>query len=111
MTRTEHLAWCKQRALQLVSEGDATGAVASMASDMAKHPENAPCLADKPNSTEVRYEQWRRVLRLFLRLCRKEEVSRPHWLSTPTKPVLRQMKWASLDLTNTPRSARNPRRT
>ena len=37
MTRTEHLAWCKKRALELVREGDLAGAVASMTSDMGKH--------------------------------------------------------------------------
>ena len=40
-TRTEHLAWCKQRALQYVDAGDLQGAFNSMASDMRKHPETA----------------------------------------------------------------------
>ena len=39
MDRKEHLAWCKQRALEYVEAGDATNAVASMLSDMSKHPE------------------------------------------------------------------------
>lgn len=39
MTRTEHLAWCKQRALEYVDQGDVTNAWASMASDLSKHPE------------------------------------------------------------------------
>ena len=39
MTRTEHLEWCKQRALEYVDMGDTTNAWASMASDMSKHPE------------------------------------------------------------------------
>lgn len=38
-TRAEHLAWCKERALQYVDEGDLTNAYASMASDMGKHEE------------------------------------------------------------------------
>ena len=37
--RAEHLAWCKQRALEYVDAGDLTNAVASMQSDMRKHPE------------------------------------------------------------------------
>jgi hypothetical protein len=41
MTRTEHLAWCKQRALEYVDVGDIQGAFSSMASDMNKHPETA----------------------------------------------------------------------
>ena len=39
MNREEHLAWCKQRALQYVEAGDLTEAFASMASDLGKHPE------------------------------------------------------------------------
>lgn len=38
-TRQEHLAWCKERALEYVSQGDLTGAFTSMASDLSKHPE------------------------------------------------------------------------
>lgn len=39
MTREEHLAWCKQRALEYVDTGDTANAYASMASDLSKHPE------------------------------------------------------------------------
>lgn len=39
MTRAEHLAWCKERALEYVDKGDVTEAYASMASDLTKHPE------------------------------------------------------------------------
>jgi hypothetical protein len=38
-TREEHLSWCKQRALAYVDRGDLTNALASMASDVRKHPE------------------------------------------------------------------------
>lgn len=38
-TREEHLAWCKQRALECVDAGRITEAFASMGSDMKKHPE------------------------------------------------------------------------
>jgi hypothetical protein len=41
ITRAEHLAWCKQRALEYVDAGDVQGAFNSMASDMRKHPETA----------------------------------------------------------------------
>lgn len=37
MTRDEHLAWCKQRALEYVDRGDLRNAFASMASDLRKH--------------------------------------------------------------------------
>lgn len=38
-TRQEHLDWCKQRALEYCNEGDLTNALASMASDLNKHPD------------------------------------------------------------------------
>lgn len=39
MTREEHLAWCKQRALEYVDAGKLNDAYASMVSDLGKHPE------------------------------------------------------------------------
>lgn len=39
MTRAEHLAWAKERALRYVDEGDLAGGLASMGSDLRKHPE------------------------------------------------------------------------
>jgi hypothetical protein len=38
-TRAEHLAWCKQRALEYCDAGDTSQAWASMVSDLRKHPE------------------------------------------------------------------------
>jgi hypothetical protein len=38
-TREEHMKWCKQRALEYVKRGDFSQAVASMGSDLEKHPE------------------------------------------------------------------------
>ena len=38
-TREEHMAWCKKRALEYVDRGELHYAVASMASDLTKHPE------------------------------------------------------------------------
>jgi hypothetical protein len=40
-TREEHLAWCKERALEYADRGDLKNAVASMGSDLNKHPETA----------------------------------------------------------------------
>jgi hypothetical protein len=37
-TRLEHLQWCKDRALAYVARGDLVNALASMTSDMRKHP-------------------------------------------------------------------------
>jgi hypothetical protein len=39
MTRAEHLAWCKERALVYADQGDVSQAMASMGSDLNKHPE------------------------------------------------------------------------
>ena len=39
MTRDEHLAWCKERALAYLEKGELASAVASMGSDLLKHPE------------------------------------------------------------------------
>ena len=39
MTKEQHLAWCKKRALEYVDRGDLQNAVASMMSDMQKHNE------------------------------------------------------------------------
>lgn len=38
-TRAEHLAWCKERALEYADTGDLAGAMASIGSDLRKHPE------------------------------------------------------------------------
>jgi hypothetical protein len=38
-TREEHLEWCKQRAREYLDAGDLANAVASMGSDIDKHPE------------------------------------------------------------------------
>jgi hypothetical protein len=39
MTRAEHLQWAKDRALEYADRGDLADAMASMTSDLNKHPE------------------------------------------------------------------------
>lgn len=39
MSREEHLEWAKRRALEYLARGDLADAVASMGSDLSKHPE------------------------------------------------------------------------
>lgn len=39
MTREEHLAWCKKRALEYIDRGEINDGLTSMISDMSKHPE------------------------------------------------------------------------
>jgi hypothetical protein len=38
-TRADHIQWCKDRALEYVEFGDLDKAIASMQSDLKKHPE------------------------------------------------------------------------
>lgn len=38
-TRTEHMAWCKRRALEELDAGRVTEGITSMISDLTKHPE------------------------------------------------------------------------
>jgi len=37
ISRSEHLKWCKRRALEYVDRGELQNAIASMASDLRKH--------------------------------------------------------------------------
>jgi len=39
LTRDEHIAWCKKRALEYVDNGEVINAITSIASDLRKHPE------------------------------------------------------------------------
>lgn len=39
MNRAEHLAWAKERALEYADRGDVAQAMASLGSDLNKHPE------------------------------------------------------------------------
>jgi hypothetical protein len=39
MNRSEHVEWAKKRAIEYVDQGDLTSAIASMTSDLGKHPE------------------------------------------------------------------------
>ena len=39
MNRDEHVQWCKDRALEYVDQGDLSSALASMGSDLNKHPD------------------------------------------------------------------------
>jgi hypothetical protein len=41
MTREEHLAWCKRRALQYIDRGEIAEGLKSMISDMEKHPQTS----------------------------------------------------------------------
>lgn len=41
MNRSEHMEWCKKRALEYVDAGNGREACMSMLSDLGKHPETA----------------------------------------------------------------------
>lgn len=45
MTRKEHLAWCKTRALEYCARGKVQDAFTSMVSDLGKHEETAGHIA------------------------------------------------------------------
>lgn len=67
MDRTEHLQWCKDRALEYAKTGDTQQTFASFSSDMRKHPETANhpalelgvglCLGGYLNTT-IEMEKW-----------------------------------------------------
>lgn len=56
MDRAEYLKWCKDRAIDYLNHNDLNGAVASMMSDMRKHPETEgyPAILDVLGIIEVR---------------------------------------------------------
>ena len=39
MTREEHMQWAKRRAIEYIDAGELSNALASMGSDLGKHPE------------------------------------------------------------------------
>lgn len=41
MNRAEHLQWAKDRAMEYANQGDTTTALASLTSDLRKHPDLA----------------------------------------------------------------------
>lgn len=41
LTYSEHMRWCKERALRYLDSGDTINAVTSMLSDLDKHPETS----------------------------------------------------------------------
>jgi len=41
VTRAEHLAWAKERALEYADRGETASAIASLRSDLGKHPDTA----------------------------------------------------------------------
>jgi hypothetical protein len=47
MTRDEHIAWAKTRALEYLDRGDIDSAVASMGSDLTKHDETRKLVAGR----------------------------------------------------------------
>jgi hypothetical protein len=41
MNRAEHLAWCKERAIEYADRGEPSNALTSFISDVHKHPDTA----------------------------------------------------------------------
>ncbi|NTF16917.1 hypothetical protein G6L37_00560 [Agrobacterium rubi] len=46
-TRAEHVRWCKQRALEYIDLGIPDKAMASMVSDMGKHPDTVDAIREQ----------------------------------------------------------------
>ncbi len=61
-TREEHLAWCKQRALEYIDRGQINEGLTSMMSDMSKHPRTG-----KPYTSEGYRACWQRCMRKWMR--------------------------------------------
>lgn len=51
--RSGHIAWAKQRALELIDGGDEVGALASIMSDMTKHEETHLSLTQIRDAQEI----------------------------------------------------------
>lgn len=55
-TREEHLAWAKERAIELLEAGDLAGAAASMVSDLKKHEGFDPEVVDFMGGVALLFE-------------------------------------------------------
>ena len=56
ISREDHIRWCKDRALEYVKLGDLDNAIASMQSDLTKHPEtNTPEVIKRALDIELIY--------------------------------------------------------
>ncbi len=53
MTRSEHIEWCKKRALEYADKGELLTALASMASDLNKHPETQAWCEPETSNIEM----------------------------------------------------------
>lgn len=53
MTRADHIAWCKRRALEYVERGDLVNAINSMISDLGKHSETEDHIGIRLGATRL----------------------------------------------------------
>jgi|EndMetStandDraft_4_1072995.scaffolds.fasta_scaffold887729_2 hypothetical protein len=66
MTRAEHLAWCKARALDYIASGDVQGAMLSVMSDLSKHDDTKPGIETMRLSLSVQLSGDRDLARAFI---------------------------------------------
>jgi len=59
MTRTDHLKWCKERAVAALKSDGIPGAWASMVSDMSKHAETQNHVALELGNMMLMSGQWK----------------------------------------------------
>jgi hypothetical protein len=72
-TRAEHMKWAKDRALEYADQGDTGNAIASLMSDLGKHPENGVVMRCRPGSDDAagddrRVREARRVAQVHRRV-------------------------------------------
>ena len=67
-TEKEHVAWAKERALEILAEGDVRGAFISMMSDLRKHPrtQDHPMLKLGPQLLEGHHLDTSIAMRKFI---------------------------------------------
>ncbi len=66
MTKDAHLAWCRQRALELLDAGDPIAAVTSLINDLNKHDETTPTVPMIRRSVNVQIHGTAQETRAFI---------------------------------------------
>jgi hypothetical protein len=67
--RAQHLAWCRQRALEILDGGDKIAAVTSLMSDLLKHDKTLPTVPIVRRSVSVQLHGTAQEIRAFIEDC------------------------------------------
>jgi hypothetical protein len=68
-TRAQHLAWCRQRAMELLDAGDRISAVNSLLSDLTKHEETLPTVPMIRRSANILIHGTQKDVAQFIEDC------------------------------------------